>query len=193
MGESPDGERWGILGGSFDPPHLGHLIVAAVAMARGRLDRLVVVPCFDHPFGKHPAPFADRMEMARRAFRVLTGTRVSDIESRLPRPSLTLRTVEALREAHPEVSVWRLVVGGDTVAERSSWHRFDEVAAKAEPLIVGRSGYPAAGIAFEVPDVNSTRIRAGLAAGEDVSAWLDPDVETYLRSRGLYEGSDTII
>lgn len=175
---------WGLFGGAFDPPHVGHLCVAALALALGELDRLLVVPTFDHPFGKKMAPWADRLAMARLAFAPLGRAEVSGIEEMLPRPSLTLRTVAALREAHPGVR-WRLVVGSDALRDRASWHGFDEVARLAEPLVIGRAGYePAEGLV--IPDLRSSDLREALAAGRDVRGWLVPAVERYIRARGLY-------
>jgi nicotinate-nucleotide adenylyltransferase len=176
---------WGLLGGAFDPPHLGHLAVGALALAAGGLERLLAVPCFEHPFAKRMAPWEDRLAMARLAFAHLARAEVSAIESGLPRPSLTLRTLEALRAAHPHVR-WRLVIGSDTRAERASWYRFDEVMRLAEPLVVGRSGHGAGDLDFAVPDVSSTEIRRRLAAAQDVRGWLDPAVLAYVQAHRLY-------
>ncbi len=180
--------RWGIFGGAFDPPHLGHLAAAAVALAAGRLDKLLVVPTFAHPFGKQTAPWLDRLAMTRLAFAPLRRVEVSEIEAGLPRPSLTLGTVEALAAAHPEVR-WVLVVGSDTLRERTSWHRFDDIIRRAELLVVGRQGYEHGSIDFALPDISSSDLRRALAAGEDLRGRLDPAVERYVREHGLYGSS----
>jgi nicotinate-nucleotide adenylyltransferase len=176
---------WGLLGGAFDPPHLGHLAVGALALAAGGLERLLVVPCFEHPFAKRMTPWEDRLAMTRLAFAHLARVEVSPIESGLPRPSLTLHTLEALRTAHPDVK-WRLVIGSDTQAERTSWYRFEEVMRLAEPLVIGRCGHGAGDLDFVVPDVSSTEIRRRLAAGEDARGWLDPAVLAYVQAHRLY-------
>ncbi len=177
-------ETWGVFGGAFDPPHLGHLMAAASAIARGPLDRLLIVPTYEHPLGKTMAPWRDRVAMARIAFEPLDRAEVSEIESRLAAPSRTLATLRALRAEHPSVS-WRLVVGADVLAQRDQWHRFDEVAAEAHVLPIGRAGHPG-GATPDVPDVNSTWLRRALAAGDDLRGWLDPKVEAYIRAAGLY-------
>ena len=177
--------RWGIFGGAFDPPHLGHLAAAAVALAAGQLDRLLVVPTFAHPFGKQMASWPDRLAMTRLAFAPLCRVEVSEIEAALPRPSLTFGTVEALCTAHPDVR-WFLVVGSDTLRERSSWHRFDDIVDRAELLVIGRQGHERGAIDFAVPDVSSSAIRRALADGHDLHGWLDPAVERYVRERTLY-------
>ena len=177
--------RWGIFGGAFDPPHLGHLAAAAVALAAGQLDKLLVVPTFAHPFGKQMAPWPDRLAMTRLAFAPLCRVEVSEIEAALPRPSLTLATVETLCAAHAGVR-WFLVVGSDTLRERSSWHRFDDIVGRAELLVIGRQGHERGTIDFALPDVSSSAIRRALADGDDLHGWLDPGVERYVRERKLY-------
>ena len=176
---------WGIFGGAFDPPHLGHLCVAALALATGELDRLLVVPTYDHPFGKRMASWAERLAMARLAFAPLARVEISSIEETLPRPSLTFHTVTALCEAHTGVR-WRLVIGSDTLRDRTAWHRFDDVARLAEPLVVGRAGHDAEAAGLAIPDVSSTELRSALAEGRDVRGRLDPAVERFIRGRGLY-------
>lgn len=179
---------WGLFGGAFDPPHLGHLAVAAVALAAGELERLVVVPCFDHPLGKRMAPWEDRLAMCRLAFVHLARVEVSTIESELPSPSLTLRTVEALAARRPGVR-WRLVISSDTLDDRTQWHRFDDIVRLAEPLVVGRAGHADGSGSFVVPDLSSSEVRRRLAAAEDVGGWLDPTVLRHVVSRGLYGGA----
>lgn len=176
---------WGIFGGAFDPPHMGHLALAAVARSAGELGRVLVVPCFEHPFGKRMAPWEHRLAMARLAFDRLGCVEVSPIEADLPRPSLTLHTVRALCDAHPGVR-WRLVLGSDTLSDRAGWHRFDDVAALAEPLVVTRAGHPPGAIDVPLPDVRSTDLRRALAAGEDLRGRLDPAVARYVRDHDLY-------
>src|SRR5687767_3051770 len=101
-----------LFGGSFNPPHIGHVLAVTYVLSVGRVDRVVVVPVFDHALGKRLEPFEHRLEMARRAFDWLPQVDVSDIEERLGTPSRTLRTVLALESAHPEWDL-RLLVGSD--------------------------------------------------------------------------------
>lgn len=84
-------KRIGVLGGSFDPPHCGHVLLAAYALSVAPIDGVLVVPAFSHPFGKRMAPFAQRLEMARLAYGVLDPSRVkvNDLEASLAPPSYT--------------------------------------------------------------------------------------------------------
>lgn len=174
-----------VYGGSFDPPHVAHVLVAAYVLAAHAVDRVLVLPTRSHPFDKPLAPFDHRLRMCELAFRDLRRVEVSDLERELPVPSLTLRTLQALRARMPEAAL-RLVIGSDVARETASWHAFDEVAALAPPLVVGRAGYPLQDGAPLLPDVSSTDVRRRLRAGETTSGLLSPEVATYARAEGLY-------
>ena len=100
--------RIGLLGGSFNPPHLGHLLMAVAVYATEEIDHLWIIPTADHAFGKKLAPFEDRVRMCHLAFRHLAGgAAVLDLESRLPREpgtaSYTVDTLRALRAVRPDM------------------------------------------------------------------------------------------
>jgi len=134
--------RIAVYGGSFDPPHVGHLMVAAWLRWTDQVDEVWLVVSHDHPFGKSSAPYATRLDWGRRAVADLPGVEVSDIESHLPRPSYTIATLEALTQAHAGYT-FRFVLGSDTFASVDRWHRWDEIAARFAPIVVARSGHPA--------------------------------------------------
>jgi len=178
--------RVAIFGGSFDPPHFAHLQAVQWALACGEVDRVLIIPCFDHLFGKASAPFHMRLEMARLAFAPMGDqVEVSDLESKLPVPSRTLATLQELRRRHRDWEL-RLLVGSDILAERERWHRFDEVVELAPLLVVGRPGWPAPVGAARLPDLSSSQVRQLVAAGEPVSALVPGAVADYIAARGLY-------
>ncbi len=115
-----------VYGGSFDPPHVAHVLSAAYALSVGGFDKVLVVPVFEHPFGKVLAPFSDRLALCHTAFEGQGRVEVSGIEAELERPSYTERTLERLSHDHPD---WRLrvLVGSDVLADTSAWHEFPEV------------------------------------------------------------------
>ena len=187
-------ERVGVFGGSFDPPHVGHVLLATWALSAGGIDRLIVVPTFAHVVGKKSAPFEDRVTMARAAFSILDPARVevSRIEERLPPPSFTIHTLRALSEEHPGAA-FRLLVGADVLGALPRWHDVEGIEAIAPLLVGGRSGHAASAEGRSVeadvpsfPEVSSTVIRARLAAGQDVRSLVPELVLTHLRARGLY-------
>jgi nicotinate-nucleotide adenylyltransferase len=185
--------RLGVYGGSFNPPHVAHVLLAAYALATGRFDRVLVVPVFAHAFDKGLASFEHRVRMCELAFAPLSGTEISRIESELPTPSRTLFTLQALTERYPRAEL-RLLVGADVLPEAHKWYAFDAVVRLAPLFVVGREGLAAPGPSgFALPPVSSTRIRELLAAaGPSVEAELGELVPAtvldYVREHELYTG-----
>ena len=174
-----------LYGGSFDPPHVAHVLVAAWAKASAGVDRVLVVPTYRHAFGKRSAPFADRVAMCRLAMADLRSAEISTLEEELGE-SLTLHTLQALRERRPSAR-FRLLIGADILAGAHRWHRWDDVVALAPPLVVGRGGYATPeGVGMTMPEISSTDVRDRLARGASVDGLVPPDVADYARSRGLY-------
>lgn len=179
------GESWAVFGGSFDPPHVAHTLVAAYVRAAYPIRRVLVTPTGAHVFGKQLVPFQHRVAMCELAFRELRGVELSTIEEQLPKPSLTLNTLQALHARHPEVTL-RLVLGTDLQAETHAWHDFDSVAALAPPLWIERQGYGAGDTRLALPDISSSEVRRRLGAGESTEGYLSPTVADYIRQHGLY-------
>jgi nicotinate-nucleotide adenylyltransferase len=182
--------RVAIFGGSFNPPHVAHVLAVAYVLACTEVDRVLVVPAFRHPFAKSLAPFDDRLEMCRLAFADLARVEVSRVEAELGGESRTVRTLEHLHAAHPEWSM-RLVVGGDVVHEMDRWAEPQRVRALAPPLVLGRVGFtlpPGVQAAPRVlPEVSSTAVRQAMAHGDDATALVPKRVLDYARTRGLYK------
>lgn len=178
--------RVAIFGGSFNPPHVAHVLAAAYVLATQEVDRLLVVPAFDHPFGKSLAKFEHRFAMCERAFADLRRVEVSDIERQLGGESKTLYTLEALSQRNPEWQM-RLVVGGDILNESHKWFAWDRVVALAPPIVLGRMGHPAPGAPSPLlPEIASRDLRAMLARGQDVGALVAKSVRAYIADQGLY-------
>jgi nicotinate (nicotinamide) nucleotide adenylyltransferase len=182
-----------VLGGSFDPPHVAHVLVAAWARASAGAAHVHVVPAYAHPFGKRSAPFPDRVAMCELAFAGLDFVTVDPIEAELARDGERLYTIEVLRvlaERHPSFAL-RLVIGADILADVHRWHRWDEIERLAPPLVVGRGGYPLPPeCPFAMPAISSTEIRARLARGASTDALLSPAVRAHALFRHLYAGMD---
>jgi nicotinate-nucleotide adenylyltransferase len=182
--------RLAVYGGSFDPPHIAHVLVASWALAMGEVDSVIVLPTLEHALGKTAgASFEQRLAMCERAFACLRGVQVSGLEQTLGTPSRTYKLLLALGEQHPGAQL-RLVIGADIVAELPRWFRYEDITRMAPPLVVGRAGYsPPDGTQLVMPEVSSTRIRAALAAGEPVGAWVPASVRAYIAEHGLYGSS----
>ena len=133
-----------VFGGSFNPPHMSHVLAVTYLLAAAEPDQVLVVPCFQHPLAKGLAPFEDRVAMCERAMGWLPRTVVSRVEGELGGESRSLRTVAHLRATHPDWNL-RLVVGADILLEAERWHAFDQVKALAPLFVLGRAGFQAEG------------------------------------------------
>jgi nicotinate (nicotinamide) nucleotide adenylyltransferase len=164
-----------VLGGSFDPPHLGHVLMPTYVLARGLASRLLVAPTWSHPFAKRMSPFLDRLAWTRAAMAV-HGARVevSDIERRLAEargveaPSYTYDLLCAVQAEHPTYRV-RLVVGSDIDSEIKRWHNYDRLVAAFPPIVVPRMGY-ADPKQCALPEISSTAVRGWLASPDNPAA-----------------------
>lgn len=179
----------GVFGGSFNPPHVGHVLAAAYVLATEPVDRLIVVPAYDHPFGKALAPFAHRRAMCEAAFRDLARVEVSSIEQEMGATSRTLYTLRELTARHPGCRL-RLVIGADILHEKDKWFGWDEIERLAPPVVLGRIGFPHERAPVPVlPEVASREVRAMIARGDDVGAMVPRAVLAYARAHGLYAGA----
>ena len=192
----PEGGRVGILGGTFNPPHVGHALLAHAMLATEGLAELWIVPVFEHPFGKSSADFADRMAMCERAFAHLGNkVRIVPIERELPRPSYTVQTLSALHAVRTGISP-TLVIGSDIIGELDRWRDPERLPQLSQIVVVPRQGAPRIEPpaelnikvykGFHLPKVSSTAIKKALRSRESVDGWLDLTVLDYIRARGLY-------
>jgi nicotinate-nucleotide adenylyltransferase len=182
-------ERIAVYGGSFDPPHVAHLLACAWVVTSTEVDRLVLVPTFAHALGKAPcASFEHRLAMCERIARELPRCTVNALERTLPTPSRTLHTLEALRALHPHAT-FRLVVGGDIAGQTHRWHRWEDIVAIAQPLWLGRGGYETpAGADVVFPAMSSTDVRARLGRSDSVRGLVPNAVAEYIHAHALYRG-----
>ncbi len=179
-----------LVGGSFNPPHLGHVLLAAAAMARAEPDEVWLVPAWRHVFGKVLAPFEARLRMVELAVDPLGSRfRASRIEAEAAAwgsSGSTIELLEWLRGRNP-THRYLLVLGADVWAERDRWRRFGEIESLVEILLVNREGQPGlAGAGPPLPAISSTEVRRRLAAGEPLDGLLPASVERYAREHALY-------
>lgn len=195
-------KRLGVFGGTFDPPHRGHLAVALAARDQLALDRVLLVVAND-PWKKSPGrevtPASDRLAMVHALVRgadsrPVPGLEVSDAEIRRGGPSYTVTTLRELHQTHPDAEL-HLIIGRDLVDDFASWHESAQIERLATIVVVDRPGYVAdvkrgwKVLAVPPVDVSSTELRDWLRSGRDVSAHMTRDVVHEIVSRRLY-GSD---
>ena len=191
-------QRLGVFGGTFDPPHRGHLAVAQAAQRTFALDRVLLVVAND-PWKKSPdraiTPAADRLAMVQALASNQAGLEVSDREIRRGGPSYTVVTLRELAAAHPDSELF-LIIGRDLVDDFSAWHESVEIGRLATIVVVDRPGYVTDPqrdwkmLIIEPVDVSSTELREQLQqtlpADSKALSHMTPEVLQVIRSRGLY-------
>jgi nicotinate-nucleotide adenylyltransferase len=202
--------RIGILGGTFNPPHLGHLICAQEAYLQLGLDRVTLIPARipphktveDEPGAEH------RLELCRLAVR---GDEerfdVSDVEIRRDGPSYTVDTLEELHSRAPEHELF-LIVGGDIAAGLPGWHRPEQVLSLATLAVAKRRGTSRAAVGealselpggerarfFQMPriGISSTMLRDRARAGQSIRYYVPDPVISYIERHRLYAGVGSV-
>jgi len=161
--------RVAVLGGSFNPPHEGH-VAAAKAVLKARLaDEVWLMPCWRQA-GKKLAPFSVRMGMVRLVCRGLRGIRASDFEERHNRTGKTIETIRALRRTYPRIS-FSWVIGSDLLRSLDTWDEAGALKRETSFIVVKRGKMPVRKLPANffvldarTPDVSSTEIRRALAS-----------------------------
>jgi nicotinate-nucleotide adenylyltransferase len=186
----------GLFGGSFDPVHLGHLLVAQAAVEELGLDRLFFIPAAQSPFKpeSRPAPDAVRLRLLRLALAGKTHCEIDDQEIRRGGVSYSVDTLRAYAQRFPAANVFYLI-GADHSAKLNAWREPDELARLAEFVAVPR---PGGGLAVFPPpfrgrtlngfpiELSSSQIRARVRAGLPIEHLVPPFVADAIRAAQLY-------
>jgi len=187
-----------VLGGTFDPPHIGHLIAALSVREQLGLEEVWLVPAGD-PWQKRGVrpitPAEVRLEMVEAAVAGVPGLAASDLEVRREGPSYSIDTVDALRLGPPPRQVV-LVVGRDAAAGLPTWHRHRDLLARCTVAVLDREGAPEVGaalagatvepVAMRRVDVSSTELRRRVAEGRSIDVLVPTAVAEVVARRGLY-------
>ena len=195
MSERWDGARIGILGGTFDPPHVGHVRMARAARDVLELDRVFfsVAPAPPHKRAEPVTAYEERVAMVAAAIAGHDGLALTRVEE-AHAPSFSVDLLRACREL-TRADLY-FIMGADSVSELAKWHEASDIARLATIVVFPRTGaatrVPLAGevsvVVFEAPvvDVSSTAVRARLERGENADHDLPPAVARYIEYRGLY-------
>jgi nicotinate-nucleotide adenylyltransferase len=184
----------GLLGGSFDPVHHGHLLVAQAVLERLGLETVRFVPAREQPFkrGRHGASAEQRAAMVALAIADEPRFALERAELDRPAPSYTVDTLRALNAREPGLELV-LLVGADAAGELSSWHEAAEIPRLARIAAFARPGAPAPEgpgiwrtVAVPAIDISATEVRERVRAGKSIR-WFVPDaVARYVAAQGLY-------
>lgn len=188
--------RVGILGGSFDPVHHGHLLAARALLETLSLDRILLIPAGEQPFkrGGHGAPADDRARMVALAVHGEPGLVLDRLEVERPGPSYTVDTLRALRAGDPDRTLV-LCVGSDAAGELPAWRESAALPTLAEVVLFGRTGVPVPPLGFRavtVPhiDISATAIRTRVREGRSIRYLVPDAVAEYIAARRLYQGQE---
>lgn len=188
----------GLLGGSFDPVHHGHLIVGQVLLDRLGLRELRFVPAYGQPLkdGRHGASAADRVAMVERAIQGEPRFALELAEVEREGRSYTVDTLRQLRGKEPGAE-FVLLVGADAARDLPLWREAAALTELAEVVAFDRAGTAAESSPLihrqvEVPavDISSTEIRRRVAAGVSIRYWVPDAVATYIAEHGLYRKTE---
>ena len=199
----------GVFGGSFNPIHLGHLILAEQMREHFALEKVLFIPAKEPPHKRNHAlaPAADRREMVRLAVAGNEAFEVSDIELRREGASYTIDTIQELQRRFGAGAELHFIIGSDTVRELPTWHRVGELLRLCEFVIGARPGHEArvrehlSGIlsdeelsaleartvTIRLIQISATDIRERVRSGRSIRYLVPSAVEEYIAKRGLYQ------
>jgi len=187
----------GILGGTFDPPHIGHIAAAVEVRSALHLDRVLLMVANDpwQKTGTRPLSEAsDRLAMVSAAVRGIEGIEASDLEIDRGGVTYSIDTLQFLRATAPDQQLF-LIVGSDAASNLHTWHRYEELQDLATLVIVDRdgdndaeppSGWSAVRVSIPRLDISSSELRDRVRSGRPLAPFLEAAVISEIRARGLY-------
>ena len=198
-------KRTGILGGTFDPIHKGHMTMAELALVQLNLDELVLLPAGNPYFKKGISPYEDRYMMCCLAAAQSVhrdSISVSRLESDESKPTYTYETLARLKERDPDSELY-FICGADVLQSIHSWRQPEDIFAQAKLAVFERDGsesvrqsaenlkesFPQAECVFisgEVPDISSTMVRETVRSGGVITKLVSPAVAEYVYEKELY-------
>jgi nicotinate-nucleotide adenylyltransferase len=180
----------GIYGGTFDPIHHGHLILAREAREQFGFQKVIFVPAAVSPFKSSPAASAQvRLSMLRAAIKGEPGFELDDCELRRPPPSYAIDTIEEIRSRKRDAEIYYLI-GEDNLTTLEKWHRFDELGKAVQFIVLDRTGappdhrYP---IVHRKIDISATEIRKRVASGRSIRYFVPQAVEEIIQREKIYQ------
>lgn len=193
-------QRIGIMGGTFNPIHTGHLLSATIAADALALNQVIFVPTGD---SWHKPPNIDSTTASHRYAMVHLATTAdprfvaSRVDIDRPGPTYTVDTLRDLQPEHNPTTLWYIIVGADALTTFPTWRHHDEILARAHLIAIPRPGHP-----LTIPDIppatitvlpttaslniSSTDIRAQAAAGNPLTGLVPPAIEAYITNHNLY-------
>lgn len=189
-------ETIGILGGSFNPVHIGHIMLASYLSQWKYVDKVWLTLSPRNPLkdSRSLIPDMKRLAMLNMATKAIDGIETCDIELSMPRPSYTINTLDALRRRHP-AKKFKLVIGSDNWRIFDQWRDWERILDEYGVIVYPRPGYPIERTAIDgmeiahapMVDLSSTFIRQAIAQNKDVRAFLPTGVYKYITDNKFYK------
>jgi nicotinate-nucleotide adenylyltransferase len=182
----------GILGGSFNPIHNGHLTIFQRVLGGNYADEVWVMPCKKHPLDKHLDKEEDRVAMVKLAVEGLDRTKFSDFELNHEGKNYTYLTLRRLRECYNHDFSW--IIGSDILKQLPTWYGFGYLQKEASFIVLNREGYfvenPGINISAQldepISNISSTRVRERIRKGKSITDLVPRSVENYIFQNKLY-------
>jgi len=203
--------RVGVFGGTFDPVHQGHLVLAEQCREQGPLDQIWFIPASRPPnkLAQSLTRFEQRVEMLSLAIAGNPAFRIDELEKERTGPSFTVDTLAQLQQRHPGDEFW-LLVGSDTLIDLPHWHEPQRLVALVGLMVMARPGTPVLsaselqaqlGLSTETPvrlkvaqtpllDISSRELRRRVAEGRSIRYFLPRAVEVYIQEKRLYQPAE---
>jgi nicotinate-nucleotide adenylyltransferase len=189
----------GVLGGTFDPIHIGHLIIAQMLVEELQLSELLFLISArpPHKLAAEVAPWKNRLEMAELALQDNPRLTISDLEIKRSGPSYTAETMDILQAQYGQRYRILFIVGADSILEISSWRQPERLLESGSLVVVPRPGYNLSQLDPQVADrvtmvktplleISSSNIRQRVRQGKSVRYLVPLEVDNYIRRKGLY-------
>ncbi|MCD6161796.1 MAG: nicotinate-nucleotide adenylyltransferase [candidate division Zixibacteria bacterium] len=187
--------KLGVLGGTFNPPHIGHLILAQSALEHYQLEKILFIPAAKQPHKQNRDIISveSRFRMMQLAIEKDNRFEISDIEIKRPGLSYTCDTLTELKSLYPEAKLY-LIIGGDNISDMETWKDPEEIFSTVEVVAAKRPDSHPEGIyssriaLFDMPqiDVSSTMIRRLVKEGKSISYLVPVEIEKYIKKHQLY-------
>ncbi len=183
------GMKIGLFGGSFDPPHNGHLTVANTIIAKEYCDVVWFVPCAQHPYQKDISSATDRFSMLK----TFKNFSICAYELNKNSTSYSIETLEYFQKLFPnDTFVW--IIGSDQLADFKKWHRYEDILKNFQVLVYPRTGFPLVNLLpnmkklehVENIDVSSTQIKKMVKEGKSLELLTTPEIINFIKENNLY-------
>jgi nicotinate-nucleotide adenylyltransferase len=192
-------KRVGLFGGTFDPVHKGHIASAKSFLNSKYIESLWILlnPAPPHKQEENFAPYADRLQMLRGAFRPVQNIKISDIETRLPKPCYTVQTIRYLKDHYPGVKFY-LCIGYDSYVEFQEWYQWKQILDYCTLLVADRPDIEpqkedqkltnnAIFVEHQSVRASSTVIRENITEGKPIDDMVPESVATFIKENDLYK------